>query len=1044
MNSYYLKKSLALVSLFLFMQVFCYGQTWNGSVSKNWNDPANWTPNEVPTTSSNVTINALTTNWPTLQGTVTIASLTQSADTLDLNGNSLICSGTLDLRGGGITTGTIQSGTGFINAILVKGNLTLSVDSSHVLQITNSIFKGANNIFTAGYFNEFSNNVLGQTGKGTTTLNSLLNSSSKVSSYEGKNKFMNDLKILIYAPVASGGNWFYQGSYAGDTIMGNATIKLQGNTQLLMASNSNQNYIAGNFIIDAANGQPGISFTDSLTVNGNFIGQNFSSNHNLFTLNNLTVKGTAPTDLQCGSGNINNCNFCENFTMLVDSNSNYTLQNNNFKGASNTITAGYFGRFENNVFGQTGTGITTLNSLLTSQGNVVWNEGNNRFLNNLNMVIYAPVESYGNKLQMGGFGQDTVNGNAFIKLQGNSHLRIGSVTNQNYIAGNFTLDAANTQPSIYITSVTVGGNFAGQNFLSNHNLFALENFNVNGTGPTGRFQCGSGSIVHCNFNGNFTMAVDPDSGYIIQGNNFKGSNNTFSAGYFPQLAQNVFGKTNVGTTTFNSMLTSADTADWAEGDNKFLNDVNLSVNSSNSSGLNRFHHGVSGGDTTIGNFTITANGNSTAILNKDYIGGNVSLNNNGKGSIAQQDLTSRMTLYGNDTATYNYTGTIPGIKNISINKNGGLKLLSPLIIDNNTTFSKGVFLTDSVNVLTFANSATAMGAGDSSYVNGFVKKTGANAFTFPLGNTLYAPLSITAPATATDAFMATYIYKQPGADGYDTASKASTLDHLSGKEYWKLDRIEGNSNVSVTLSWKAGRSGTVVNISNLRVARWNGTKWLDEGQANPMGTNLSGTIQTASAITSYSPFTLASTSLDNVLPITLTSFTAQLIREIVNLQWITASELNNNYFELERSTDDISFAPIAKISGRGNSSVKNIYQFTDSHPISGTNYYRLKQVDYDGHFTFSNIIVIVYKGTKELFRLYPNPATDAVNITLGGVNNGSSIINVYDEAGKLIRSRNIHGNSTNVQINIKTLPIGVYEVECKNGKDLQVLKMIKH
>lgn len=1040
MKSCYLKKSLSLFSLFLFIQVFCYAQTWNGSVSKNWNDPANWTPNGVPTSSSSVTINALTDSQPTLHGTVTIASLTQSADTLDLNGDSLICLGTLDLRGGGITTGIIKSSTGFINAIVVNGNLTLSVDSNNVLQITNSIFKGATNTFTAGYLNQFSNNILGQTGKGTTTLNSLLNSLAKVSWYEGKNKFLNDLNMLVYAPVASGGNWFYQGYYAGDTIMGNATIKLQGNTQLQMASNSNQNYIAGNLTLDAANGQPGISFTDSLTINGNFIGKNFSSNHNIFTLNNLTVKGTAPTDFQCGSGNINNCNFNGDFIMTADSNSNCTVLNNNFKGTINTITAGYFGHFENNVCGKTGTGTTTLNSLITSPGNVESNEGNNKYLHDLTILIYAHEKSVGNLLSMG----DTIMGNAIIKLQGNSALRILSVNQGNYIAGNFTLDAANTQPSIYITSLTVGGNFTGKNFSSNHNLFYLENFNVNGTGPTGKFQCGSGSIVHCNFNGDFTLAADPDSGYIVEANNFKGANNTFSAGYFPQLSHNVFGKTNVGTTAFNSMLISANIADWGEGDNKFLNDVNFSVDASNVNGVNRFHHSEYGEDSTAGNFTMTANGSSSVILNIDYIGGNISLNNNGTGSITQQDLTSGITLGGNDTATYTYTGTIPAIKNITINKNGAIKLLSPLAVDNNVTFTKGFFLTDSINVLTFANSATATGASDSSYVIGFVNKTGANAFTFPLGNTLYAPLSITAPATAADAFMSTYIYKQPGADGYDTASKASALDHLSKKEYWKLDRINGSSNVSVTLSWKAGRSGTINNIPGLRVARWDGTKWLNEGQSNPTGNNLSGTIQTATALTSFSPFTLAATTADNVLPISLMSFTGQLMRDVVNLQWITASELNYDYFELDHSTDDISFVPVAKIAGKGTSSFKNIYLFTDSHPASGSNYYRLKQVDYDGHFTFSNIIMVDYRGSKELFRLYPNPTTDAVNITFPEINNESSIINVYDGNGKLIRNRKINGNSTSVQINIKALPIGIYEVEWKNGNGHQVLKMIKH
>ncbi|HEY1038492.1 MAG TPA: hypothetical protein VGF30_03760, partial [Bacteroidia bacterium] len=92
------------------------------------------------------------------------------------------------------------------------------------------------------------------------------------------------------------------------------------------------------------------------------------------------------------------------------------------------------------------------------------------------------------------------------------------------------------------------------------------------------------------------------------------------------------------------------------------------------------------------------------------------------------------------------------------------------------------------------------------------------------------------------------------------------------------------------------------------------------------------------------------------LPIQLVYFTAEgLKNHTVQLKWQTASETNNNYFELQRSTDDLNFTDIARIDGAGNSNTLINYKYIDENPIQGNNYYRLKQVDFDGNFHYSPI-----------------------------------------------------------------------------------------
>jgi hypothetical protein len=110
-----------------------------------------------------------------------------------------------------------------------------------------------------------------------------------------------------------------------------------------------------------------------------------------------------------------------------------------------------------------------------------------------------------------------------------------------------------------------------------------------------------------------------------------------------------------------------------------------------------------------------------------------------------------------------------------------------------------------------------------------------------------------------------------------------------------------------------------------------------------------------------------------VLPIKLISFVATDLGNSIQLKWVTAMERNFSHFELEKSTGNLTFVPIAHIAGKGGLEVITSYIYLDSLPQNGKNYYRLKAVDYDLKFEYSPVVVVESKTEKQIVA-YPNPA----------------------------------------------------------------------
>lgn len=348
--------------------------------------------------------------------------------------------------------------------------------------------------------------------------------------------------------------------------------------------------------------------------------------------------------------------------------------------------------------------------------------------------------------------------------------------------------------------------------------------------------------------------------------------------------------------------------------------------------------------------------------------------------------------------------TEPIFRRLTVDKaSDTLTLNMPITIQTDVTFTDGIMVTDSVNIMTINDNATASDASDASFVEGYVEKIGNDAFEFPVGDSLYRPIAISGPSGNSSRFRATYIYTNPNPT-YQWNAVDAPIDHVSTREYWLLDRTNGTSSVNVTLSWDVN-SGGVDALSDLLVARWDGDSWANHGNGGTTGNTTTGTVVSSAPITSFSPFVLASSNANNPLPIQLLDFVAYPDGNHAELQWATASERDNDFFTLERSVNGIDFQAITTLPGAGTSSNRIDYNFTDREPYSGTSYYRLKQTDFDGAFAYSNVETVSFD--EEQSEVSITSINGQVAVSVASTQNELLDISIYGMNGQLIYQQSI-------------------------------------
>lgn len=186
------------------------------------------------------------------------------------------------------------------------------------------------------------------------------------------------------------------------------------------------------------------------------------------------------------------------------------------------------------------------------------------------------------------------------------------------------------------------------------------------------------------------------------------------------------------------------------------------------------------------------------------------------------------------------------------------------------------------------------------------------------------------------------------------------------------------------------------------------------------------------------------------LPVKMVYFNAKASDKTSLLNWATAAEINNSHFEIERSTDTKEWTNIGRVEGNGNSSRLIKYQFTDDQPLV-ENYYRLKQIDFDGKFEFSQVKYVDFK-TTNLNGLscvaFPNPTNGVFTLEINQKAKIHGIqIDILDIKGAVVKQMNLEADGTQyfyTSIDISTFENGIYVVRVTSGGDVQTIKLKKY
>jgi hypothetical protein len=346
-------------------------------------------------------------------------------------------------------------------------------------------------------------------------------------------------------------------------------------------------------------------------------------------------------------------------------------------------------------------------------------------------------------------------------------------------------------------------------------------------------------------------------------------------------------------------------------------------------------------------------------------------------------------------------------------------------------------------------------------VNGVVSKIGWTddvEFTFPVGDyrqvTVDSIVDVFQPAglipdgtNATARFDVEYFHENyvPGTNNPSNPPPTGpNIEAASTCNYWQIDKTVGpvDYGCEVKLYWNPLSCVEINQAENLTVVKWTGPdptlgSWDDQGQTgvSPVsGASISGHV-VSGTVSSFSPFTIGSIGSNlNVLPIELLSFSAKNIdNSEVLLEWVTATETNNDFFTLERSVDGVNFEVIGTVDGAGNSTTTLYYSFVDDDPYSGISYYRLKQTDFDGSFAYSDLEAVEIDSDNN-FNL------DVVYASDGGVRliytseNPFLSLEIFDMTGQLVHRQRIENNgNTLLHPNIAR---GVYLLRLSNGSQM--------
>lgn len=601
---------------------------------------------------------------------------------------------------------------------------------------------------------------------------------------------------------------------------------------------------------------------------------------------------------------------------------------------------------------------------------------------------------------------------------GGSGSTLEFIDNLKTIAGDFTVLNTGSggtwlQKNSTVTPVIISGNYfqsGGTVFMAKGATFSwnlMGNFTLTGgtfvqaerySMPTlncyGTFLITGGTFNHSTYNSNL-----PNEG--VGTVNLYG-NYSRTGGLHTETA------TQTGHGEFN--FTKSGTQTFTHSGGSITNTVNFTV--------------TSGSITDLADYTITGGGTFTLQSGGGLILGSANGITSSGASGNVQVTGTRSYSTGGD---YTYAGTSAQVTgnglpttahNLTFNNSNNVTMTNSSSATNIVTLTSGKVITNS-NELGTTNTSTSSVVNYSSarYVVGNLRRSVATtgSYDFPVGVMDYyelANVNLSGMTGFTD-ILGLFTNENPQEPAYPLwpftgiyVNQTPIIDMLN-YGYWTLSPNSAmtGGTYSVTIS-EQGHTNPESSPYMYCVLKRDGKgyPWQSVGtHTNSTQSEVNGVATAArSALSSFSHFGIGKNG-QMQLPIELVSFEAEQSGHSVLCTWMTAAEMANDYFEIERSTDGITFEPVKEIDGAGTSNSALSYVATDDNPPVGKTFYRLKQVNFNGGYSYSEIrMVNIQESLHGEVSVYPNPSTGIFNISIIGFSE-NTMIRVFDITGALVK-----------------------------------------
>ncbi|GEO02730.1 hypothetical protein AAE02nite_03940 [Adhaeribacter aerolatus] len=262
--------------------------------------------------------------------------------------------------------------------------------------------------------------------------------------------------------------------------------------------------------------------------------------------------------------------------------------------------------------------------------------------------------------------------------------------------------------------------------------------------------------------------------------------------------------------------------------------------------------------------------------------------------------------------------------------------------------------------------------------------------------------------------------------------------NVVGRSWIVEEAIDGGSNISLGLQWTQAAQTPFFIPEQSLLNYFTAADWLDV--TNSVYSNTNGP-QITGSVSALGVFGVGNGGRNNPLPVELVSFKGRRVKGEVELVWQTAMEKDNDYFTLEQSADGKNFSEVARVKGAGNSNQLKHYSYLHRNAPAKVTYYRLKQTDLDGAFTYSNIVVVSGTSNTGVLAAYPNPSTG--QYTIQGIANVTEAL-VVDATGRIVlKAAASLNNEIGLNLNLADQKPGVYFLRLTSPTQTKTLRLIK-